>query len=234
MSLHLYAPCFRAPCVYVRGAPRHPWSLFPAICPPWRSPPPKNGGAHALSCTAARWSLHNALRDAIFWLAAEANLAPRLEIAAFPGTTLRPGIVLARATARGPRRVFVVDVAVVHPLATAHLRAAQRSAAGAATAYEAVKREHYAPAMADAPEEVELVPLVFETYGGASEGTVELLRPLARAWGWRRDIGPARAAPLAFARVSAAVMGAVGRILSASEDPTGAKRSAGSEGARRR
>jgi hypothetical protein len=68
--------------------------------------------------------------------------------------------------ARGPRRVFVVDVAVVHPLATAHLRAAQRSAAGAATAYEAVKREHYAPAMADAPEAVELVPLVFETYGG--------------------------------------------------------------------
>jgi hypothetical protein len=95
--------------------------------------------------------------------------------------------------------------------------------------------------MADAPEEVELVPLVFETYGGASEGTVEFLRPLARAWGWRRDIGPARAAPLAFARVSAAVMGAVGRILSASADdgrcaPPGrpAKRPAGSEGARRR
>jgi hypothetical protein len=68
--------------------------------------------------------------------------------------------------------VFVVDVAVVHPLAAAHLRAAQRSAAGAATAYEAVKREHYAPAMADAPEEVELANCGFAAHCSSSSWAI--------------------------------------------------------------
>jgi hypothetical protein len=164
-------------------------------------------GLHALSCVAARWPLHNALRDAVFWLAAEANWAPRLEVTPFPGSTLRADIVLARGPARGPRRVSVVDVAVVHPLCAKHLRAAQREPGGAATAYEAVKRAHYEPEMGLVPDGVELVPLVFETFGGASVGTIEFLRPLARAWGWRRDIGPSRSTPLAFARISTAVMG---------------------------
>jgi hypothetical protein len=181
-------------------------------------------GLHALSCVAARWPLHNALRDAVFWLAAEANWAPRLEVTPFPGSTLRADIVLARGPARGPRRVSVIDVAVVNPLCAAHLRAAQREPAGAAKAYEAVKRAHYAPEMGLVPDEVELVPLVFETFGGASEATIEFLRPLARAWGWRRDIGPSRATPLAFARITTAVMGAVGRILAASSDAASAAR----------
>jgi hypothetical protein len=181
-------------------------------------------GLHALSCVAARWPLHNALRDAVFWLAAEANWAPRLEVTPFPGSTLRADIVLARGPARGPRRVSVVDVAVVHPLCAKHLRAAQREPGGAATAYEAVKRAHYEPEMGLVPDGVELVPLVFETFGGASVGTIEFLRPLARAWGWRRDIGPSRSTPLAFARISTAVMGAVGRILASSSDAASAAR----------
>jgi hypothetical protein len=88
----------------------------------------------------------------------------------------------------------VIDVGVVNPLCAAHLRAAQREPAGAAKAYEAVKRSHYAPEMGLVADEVELVPLVFETCGvrPAANRTVGNLRRQRRRRGANR-CGPAAA-----------------------------------------
>jgi hypothetical protein len=76
----------------------------------------------------------------------------------------------------------LVDVALTFPLRSSALVDAAAAPGGAATAYEAVKRARYGSKLG--PHQ-QLIPLVFDTFGGAGISGRPLLDHIARAFAGR-------------------------------------------------
>ena len=98
---------------------------------------------HAMVCRIGGEpiSRHNALRDALFNVAAEAGLSPVKEgRGLLPGTGRRPADIFIRSWAGG--RDAALDVTVIHPLQNATRRGAATTPGHAlTTAYERKMRE---------------------------------------------------------------------------------------------
>ena len=168
-------------------------------------------GYHSLTCMGSglRTRAHHALRDAIYEIAGTALLCPRKEGGPFAAQpSLRADVVL---TGAGFGRPHAIDCAIVHPAQARFRAAASTTAAGAATAYEAVKRAKYGAFAA--AEHVKLVPAVVDVYGGFSTSFLELIRTLARPWGRRFDLAPCRSIPLVASRLNLVLMRSIARIL---------------------
>ena len=100
-------------------------------------------GDHAMVCRIGGEpiSRHNALRDALFNVAAEAGLSPVKEgRGLLPGTGRRPADIFIRSWAGG--RDAALDVTVIHPLQNATRRGAATTPGHAlTTAYKRKMRE---------------------------------------------------------------------------------------------
>jgi hypothetical protein len=155
-------PCIR--CVAKRGS----------------AVPRDKKGHHSLCCMVGgeRSRLHNELcanliRDASFGL-----LHPSAEPHSFgDGDRLDFAFTLPR----GGDEVLV-DVALTFPLRSAALVDAARAPGGAATSYEAVKRARYSSKLG--PHQ-QLIPLVFDTFGGAGASGRPLLDLIALSFARR-------------------------------------------------
>ena len=149
-------------------------------------------GHHALCCMAggARCVLHNSLVDRIFADAAFGLLHPVGEAHPFADGD-RLDIVFRTGTCE-----TLVDVAVTCPFRPSSIAAAGATPSGAATAYEAVKRARYG---AKCRAGQELVPLVFDTFGGAGLSGRPVLSRIASAFA--RRFGSRTARVLFFTRL---------------------------------
>ena len=115
LGLHVRPQEFRYSVLYRLGAPIYP-SAGP--CPACKRDSDRYGD-HAIVCGShgERIARHNQLRDAIYQVAASANLAPRKEEnALLPGTNARPADVFIPNWTGG--RDTALDVTVVSPLLT--------------------------------------------------------------------------------------------------------------------
>ena len=87
--------------------------------------------------------------------------------------------------------VFLIDVAVINPLATANVDAATRQPGGAATAYELVKHQRYgAEVVAEANSRMVLTPMVVDMFGAWGDAAQEPLKIFANAYAdrWGRHL----------------------------------------------
>lgn len=112
-----------------------------------------------------------------------------------------------------------MDITVVSPFAAAHAVAAAHSVGDAASRAEQLKVAFYGDVPAE--NDVLFTPFGMDVLGALGPAAIELLRPLARAWGWRKDIGPSRAVPLVAHRIIAAGMEQIASMLVANIDPHG-------------
>lgn len=108
-------------------------------------------------------------------------------------------------------REAVIDYAHIYPLQDLYIDASSRVPGSAATQYEAVKRTHYRGHIRE--ETQELVPFIVESYGGLGASAAEFLTHLAFLWGRNHNVGPSRAIPYVFDRVSLAIARGVAKIL---------------------
>jgi hypothetical protein len=97
-------------------------------------------------------------------------------------------------------KTFAVDVAITHVFA------------GRPTEYERVKTERYGALVAQ-QRDVELVPLVVDTFCGWGDSAVPFLRRAACRWGSGVDLLPCRSIPISFARLNFVVAKGVAAIL---------------------
>jgi hypothetical protein len=157
-------------------------------------------GDHSLLCMCggARIRLSNAVRDSVAALLRNAGFALRIEARPFG---LDPGARIdILAFPPGGRRSVALDIAVTH----AHR--------GDPSAYEGVKFARYG-ALAAAEGDIDLVPLVVDTFGGWGTSALPFLRAAARRAGFRADVLPARAVPEFLGRVGVTLARGIARIL---------------------
>ncbi len=134
-------------------------------------------GDHSLCCMSGghRTLLHHQVASVIAAHASHGLLHPQREVTLARGTGAQRMDIVLRA---GFRKTQLVDVAITHPLAPGAL-AAPPGPGAAATAYEAVKCRTYAGCWDPATEE--LVPCVFDTFGGIGSSARPLLAKIAAA-----------------------------------------------------
>ena len=82
---------------------------------------------------------------------------------------------------------WVIDEAIVHPLAPSHIHRASSAPLVTALAMEAIKTAKYAPVI---PPNVAFVPLVQETLGAFAPGTIRILKRIAAHGATARGIPP--------------------------------------------
>ena len=156
-------------------------------------------GDHSLKCMFAgcRTRLSNDVRDEVIALIRAAGYTVSREVRPYP--TAPRARVDFLATVRG--ETFSADIAVTH------------SYLGDPDTYATkVKVARYGEANAET-EGISLVPMVVDTAGRWCQSAIPLLRRAAVVWGHRHDMRPARAIPLAFARVNRVLMRGLARIL---------------------
>lgn len=149
-------------------------------------------GDHSLSCMSGgnKTLLHHEVLDVVFDLASKLGGIPAREAHPFPDAAdinLRMDVVVRCPGDRD--KALLCDVAIVNPLARAHLNnaAARDLPAGAATAYEATKVAKYGVAAA-ALANASLRPLVFDTFGALSETCVTTVKDFAMLWAGRAGL----------------------------------------------
>ncbi|MEK7413801.1 MAG: hypothetical protein AAB263_10855, partial [Planctomycetota bacterium] len=141
-------------------------------------------GVHASSCMSSgqRMRLHHQSRDQLVRIAGMALCAPRREANCFPADPRRRCDVLLSSIHLGGmfanRFPIAVDYACIDALGAGHIQQAAHRPAGAATAYEEVKRHSYAEIMRGA--EVTLVPMIQDSFGALGASSQVLLSHLAR------------------------------------------------------
>jgi hypothetical protein len=175
-------------------------------------------GHHALKCLSGplRNQLHHDLRDIVANFASAAHLHVVTERAGFAnGSSLRPDIWLNRT----PKGRIAIDVAATHFATEQGLAWAAAQPAGAATAYDAIKRAKYDSAAKESS--VEFAPIVFDTLGAPSASASETIAFIAKEWGKLWDFAPCRSIPIVFGQVNFVVMRGVARILGSFASPTG-------------
>ena len=99
---------------------------------------------------------------------------------------------------------LLVDVALTFPLRADSIAAAMAKAGGAATSYEAVKQRTYGHRLGPRQK---LVPLIFDTFGGAGESGIALLNLIAVAYTRRRGSRSGRA--IFFSRLNTLIVSSV-------------------------
>lgn len=134
-------------------------------------------GKHTLSCMGGghRIRLHNAARDDLVLLASSALANPTVESHCFPHAQSKRADILLNGHSRGGRKC-AVDYACIN-ITPARSALAAKKTGGAATAYEAIKREEYG-ALAEAAN-LDLVPMCQDVFGAWGDAADKLLRELS-------------------------------------------------------
>ena len=176
-------------------------------------------GHHALACpnSGAKWRVHNAVRDKIFWLAAESLWSPKLEANVFPQAPRRRADVAFSFLSGDRRQLFTVDVAVTSPFqsrAMAEFNSSGWAPGCIAKRYERTKHATYGALAAAAG--YEFVPLVADSFGAFSPTALPLLRRLASAFAKREGIPAHQAAPKVIGSIVQLLAREIGRTLTAS------------------
>lgn len=169
-------------------------------------------GHHSLACISGglRTRAHNAIRDGVDALARSALLTPAREPRPFANSPQsRLDISVSRDGV-----LFLYDIALTFPLQQSSVQAAALEQGGAATKYEAIKRNKYLPLIAQEPRpaDFKLVPLICDTFGAWGDSAAPALATIAHAWGLRSDLRPAIAMPLAMHRLNFVIIREVARI----------------------
>jgi len=123
---------------------------------------------------------------------------------------LKPDLILVATGAA--QQTTVADVAVINPLAATNIELAASVPGGASAAYELTKVTKYSSLCV--AQDWAFTPIIYETLGGFGPSAAPLLSALAMKWGFRWDILPSRAKPIAMQRLACTMARAVGRTLS--------------------
>ena len=148
-------------------------------CPACRAPSDKLGD-HALCCAneGERIARHNALRDALYSIAAAASLGPAKEVRfLLPGSDRRPADVFLPYWTGG--RDTAWDVTVTHPLQAATV--ARAASCPGHAAKEAHSRKMREAGELCRSQGIIFTPLALETFGGWHEVAEKELRKLGSA-----------------------------------------------------
>ena len=175
-------------------------------------------GDHTLSCTAGgqKTLLHQSVLDEVFKLSEKAGAMPKREAHPFPGVDagMRLDVVIRLPGSRDTAELC--DVAITHALAAGHLTGAYATTpAGAATAYESVKTNKYAAAVARAQQSgqrIVLRPLVFDTFGALSTNCAVVVKQLAKLAGRRVGLAESTAVRNALHRLNFTVVLGTARV----------------------
>jgi len=175
-------------------------------------------GDHTLSCTAGgqKTLLHQSVLDEVFKLSEKAGAMPKREAHPFPGPDagMRLDVVIRLPGSRDTAELC--DVAITHALAAGHLAGAYATTpAGAATAYESVKTNKYAAAVARAQQlgqRIVLRPLVFDTFGALSTNCAVVIKQLAKLAGRRVGLAESTAVRNALHRLNFTVVLGTARV----------------------
>jgi hypothetical protein len=160
-------------------------------------------GDHALCCgkSGDRITRHNRLRNLVFKLADTGLLAPELEKLGILGVTdktrRRPGDVSIKDWSL--RRGLAIDVAVICPLATSHLRETEPCESYA----KSQKIDRYASAFEKS--DYDFAPVIFETSGAVNKEGETVLKQIIRFASKREGITHTVYAARAWARLSCCV-----------------------------
>ena len=173
-------------------------------------------GDHSLSCLHGgnKTLLHHEVLDVIFNLASKLGGIPAREAHPFPdadNNNMRMDVVVRCPGNRD--HALLCDVAITHPLAQSHLANAsyRDQPAGAATAYEAVKRQKYAAGVASL-NNASLRPLVFDTFGGLSSTCAATIKDFALLWAARVGLAASTAVRVVMHRLVFTVVQGAARI----------------------
>ncbi len=141
-------------------------------------------GHHMIACKKGKHAVHNALRNTLHSLCAQALLPAVREgmpFAAQGGDAARQRMDII--VSAGPDlRPLLLDVAVTSPFVRPSIAA--RFPGGAATAYENVKRRTYGPAVQEQVHN--FVPLIVDSLGAWGKSALPTLKFLAAAFASRR------------------------------------------------
>ena len=176
LGLHLRPQEFRYAMLYRLGVPIYSRE---GPCPACSKPSDRYGD-HALACAAdgERIARHNHLRDALFSVAASANLAPRKEMQyLLPGSNARPADVFIPCWSGGLDTAL--DVTVVCPLLPN--RFAQAVETPGHTLTQAFNDKCRTTLQACQSEGIAFIPLPAETLGGWHPRAEDQIKKLARA-----------------------------------------------------
>ena len=157
-------------------------------------------------CAGDRSILHNNVRDLLFNLATVGLLAPEKEPHPFPqspGSRLDVAFVLKGKT-------VLIDVAITHALRPEHVDFAAHKPGGAATQYGLSKFATYG-ALLNEQAHI-LIPFVADTFGAWSDGALEAIKTVGRAYAARTNSGSMGMWEVAT-RLNHAVMRGVAHLL---------------------
>lgn len=160
-------------------------------------------GRHALSCMRGGQKpiAHNRVRDALHGLCTYALLAVRRE--AHPwGDGQRMDLTIQNGA-----KEYLIDIALILPTLEQHRAHATHSSAkpgGAATEYELVKTKEYG---AKVTASQQLVPMIFEVFGGLGDSAKPMLGRIAKAYSIR--FGSRAGSAVFYSRLNVAVTEAV-------------------------
>ena len=168
----------------------------------------REDGYHSLTCMSGgdRAILHNNVRDLLFSLATTGLLDPQREchpFAASPGSRLDVGFPFKGKT-------MLVDVAITHALRPDFVDSAALTSGGAANKYSWTKFATYG-GLVNQQTQV-LLPFVAETFGAWSDGALETISIVGRAYAARTNSGSFGQWEVAT-RLNHAVMRGVAHLL---------------------
>ena len=172
----------------------------PSTCAICQSPADPFGDHH-VGCGGNndRISHHDSIRDAVFSAAQSAALAPRKEVPCLiPDRQSRPADVFLPHWKRG--LPAALDVSVISTLQPRTCQGASETQGFALSVCE--ERKIAAHAASCRAIGVSFVPLAFESLGGCSKLTAEILAGIGRAVGQRLGIPPPTASRQLFQRCS--------------------------------
>ena len=161
---------------------------------------------HALDCMrgGGRQRAHTSIKQAAFVAASAAQWAPRLESSPFVGSTGRIDIDCFWLGERLLGDTAIVSVS--HSLA-----AATGTPGGAATAYEATKHAKYDAAAAETDRTMQVMPLVWDTFGAAGETAASFTRRVAIGAAHRFSVPHSRVIGIMRERLAARVVAGIRR-----------------------
>jgi len=188
-----------------------PIAAAPALC--WRcnDTVADTLGIHSLACLrgTGRGHAHNAIRDALFVLTSRALLTPHRESMCFANSQQRMDLVL---TSGFQGIAQLIDVALTSPLRPdVRKLAATEGPDAVATAYTEKKWREYGPLII--PNAQRFTPLVYDTFGGVSANSRQLLSTMATEYGKRTPEGIRFGRLQFFARLNRTVIGEVAKLV---------------------
>ena len=160
-------------------------------------------GDHALCCkkNGDMITRHNRVRNLIFQIADQGLLSPELEKLGILGVTdrssRRPGDVSFKSWA--PNRGLAIDVAVICPLAAAHLKETEPCEDYATHHKHARYDESFKSS------DYDFVPVVFETSGAVNSEGLAVLKQIFRFASKRSGMGHASFCGRTWARIACCI-----------------------------